>query len=561
LTWPFTESPGRQGGWDPLRIEEVRGSDHDFGATASVKLHNCGHPGLRLTYWGIGVPGSGIIELAIGLVIVFGVASALTATATEAVVRLRGLRGAFLLRGLYELLDGSHSSTVLGPVEHGYRQVTALITGQRTATDARAAADAEPDNKQLQDTALAAEAALAAATAAAMQEAAAAREAVQAKLTQPGDRSPVLAPNQHSVGPSATSALLGSPILRGRWMNSQGMTLGPPRESGRLPELAGSGSRLWRQCRSLPPYIPAESFAGAVMDLLMPDATEEITMATVRQDVNALPDEMTAFKQSLQALVKNAANDVSVFRTSIARWFDHEMDHVSREYKRHITRIVLAAGTILVVLLNINALAIGRYLYSDFPVDSAVTNAAASAATNGTSCPGSALPECLAHLRVELSNASQLGLPVAWATVAACTEPDMRCNWLDQHGIFSPYGSSGWQLVLYLTGLLLTVLALLPGARFWFSLLNRLKDTLGLKRKSHMPRRAIPVHTLARTAVPHAGYPVPSHLALVNLAQSSGMPVLAIAFIAVATGFGGSALPETARPAAREPCAAAARRP
>jgi hypothetical protein len=54
------------------------------------------------------------------------------------------------------------------------------------------------------------------------------------------------------------------------------------------------------------------------------------------------------------------------------------------------------------------------------------------------------------------------------------------------------------------------------------------------------------------------GGPVPSRLALVNLAQSLGKPTLAIAFIAVATGFGGSALPETARPVAREPCAAAA---
>ena len=42
------------------------------------------------------------------------------------------------------------------------------------------------------------------------------------------------------------------------------------------------------------------------------------------------------------------------------------------------------------------------------------------------------------------------------------------------------------------------------------------------------------------------GGPVPSRLALVNLAQFSGKPTLAIAFIAVATGFGGSALPETA---------------
>jgi hypothetical protein len=54
---------------------------------------------------------------------------------------------------------------------------------------------------------------------------------------------------------------------------------------------------------------------------------------------------------------------------------------------------------------------------------------------------------------------------------------------------------------------------------------------------------------------------VPSRLALINLAQSSGMPTLAIAFIAVATGFGGYALPETTRPIARGPRAAAARRP
>ncbi len=207
-------------------------------------------------------------------------------------------------------------------------------------------------------------------------------------------------------------------------------------------------------------------------------------MATVRQDVNALPDEMTAFKQSLQALVKNAANDVSVFRTSVARWFDHEMDHVSREYKRHITGIVLAAGTILVVLFNINALAIGRYLYSDFPVDSAVTSAVSSAVANNSPC-SEILTDCLAHIRAEVSNASQLGLPVAWATVPACTEPGARCNWLDQHGIFSQFGSSGWQLALYLIGLLLTVLALLPGARFWFSLLNRLKDAVSLNR-SHL---------------------------------------------------------------------------
>ena len=427
------------------------------------------------------MPNSGILELAIGLVIVFGATAALTATATEAVVRLCGLRGAFLLRGLYELLDGSQRSTVLGPVVQSYRQVTGLITAKR----ARAAADAEPDNKQLQDAALTAEAA-------------------QAKLVQASDRGSALAPDSRSVGLSATSALLGSPILRSRGRASQGAELRPPREPGRLPDLIGwwlprnpsglpsklirPGSRLWRQCRSLPPYIHAESFAGAVMDLLMPDATEEVTMATVRQNVNALPDEMTTLKLSLQALVKNAANDVSVFRTSVAGWFDHQMDHVSREYKRHITKIVLVAGAIFVVLFNINAIAIGLYLYSDFPVDSAVI----SAATNNTSCSEVPLAQCVLHIRDELSNVSQLGLPVAWATVPDCTEIGAQCNWWDRHGILSRHGNSIWQLTLCVIGLLLTVVAILPGARFWFNLLTRLKDTLGLEQKPRMPRRVIP---------------------------------------------------------------------
>jgi len=57
---------------------------------------------------------------------------------------------------------------------------------------------------------------------------------------------------------------------------------------------------------------------------------------------------LTAFKPSLQALVKNAGNDVGVFRTAVARWFDREMDHASREYKRHITKIMLVAGAIIV---------------------------------------------------------------------------------------------------------------------------------------------------------------------------------------------------------------------
>ncbi len=41
-----------------------------------------------------------------------------------------------------------------------------------------------------------------------------------------------------------------------------------------------------------------------------------------------------------------------------------------------------------------------------------------------------------------------------------------------------PAGPWG-EVVLHAAGLLLTVLALLPGARFWFDLLNRVRGALG----------------------------------------------------------------------------------
>ena len=66
------------------------------------------------------------------------------------------------------------------------------------------------------------------------------------------------------------------------------------------------------------------------------------------------------------------------------------------------------------------------------------------------------------------------------AAVPDCFErQSVRCNWLDRYGIFSRHGSSLGQLALYLIGLLLTVVALLSGARFWFNLLNRLRNALG----------------------------------------------------------------------------------
>jgi hypothetical protein len=236
--------------------------------------------------------------------------------------------------------------------------------------------------------------------------------------------------------------------------------------------------RRWSHQRGLPSYIPARSFAEAVFDLVAPDSAGVTTMSMVQRSVDALPDSMSVFKPSLQALVKNANGDISRFRASVEHWYDDHMDRVSGWYKRRVAKITLLVGAVLVLLLNVNALTIGRTLYAD----SAVRAAVSSVAARSTSCPvpagtaaaGHAQETCLADIQARLSAAAQAGLPIGWGTVRDCVLPDAQCNWLDQRGILSRHGGSQWQLALVLIGFLITITALVPGARFWFGLLAKL---------------------------------------------------------------------------------------
>ena len=63
---------------------------------------------------------SGIIDLAIGLAFVFGVTAALASVITELISRFLGLRGAYLLKGLRELLDGTGVEAVVNEADRDY---------------------------------------------------------------------------------------------------------------------------------------------------------------------------------------------------------------------------------------------------------------------------------------------------------------------------------------------------------------------------------------------------------------------------------------------------------
>jgi hypothetical protein len=393
---------------------------------------------------------------------VFGVTAALASVVTELFSRFIGLRGAYLLSGLRELVDTGGPNTDLSNAETDYENMQNLIRGGADAPAPQPDGQTAPATPSvtgalLGGPILGSQGMVGQIKGRPLTITSAARTGRLHKMTANPPASEALPPAGEAPPPAGEAPPLASEA---------------PLPTGQAAQPAGKGVRSMR--RSLPSYISAKSFAEAVIDLVVPDAAGKTTMDTIKANVDTLarklPKEMS-FGSSLQALVKNADDDVSRFRTAVEHWYDDHMSRVSGWYKRHVAITTLAFGAILIVLLNINVLTIGRTLYSE----SAVSTAVSAAAAKGSNCSASQKPqECLAQLQDQLSAAAAAGLPIGWGTVRDCQAPGAGCNWMDQRGLFSRHGGSFWQFVLVLVGFLLMVIAIVPGAQFWFGLLSKI---------------------------------------------------------------------------------------
>ena len=438
---------------------------------------------------------SPVIDLAIGMTFVFAVTAALASLLTELIARFLGLRGAYLLSGLRELVDGGDTPTALTDVQKDYGDMQGDI---QTLIKKGPAPDAEKTPAG---------------------QAPAAGPAPVGQVPEgnaPAGKAPA---GKAPAGPSVTGALLGGPILGNQGivgqLSTRKLTLGKTTGTGSLPTITPESGRKRPQLRSLPSYISARSFADAVIDLVVPNAQGQTTMDDIQTNLQRLPD---PFKTSLEALVKNANGDVSRFRTSVEQWYDDHMDRVSGWYKRRTATITLVVGAIIVVILNLNALTIGRTLYTENAVSAAVSNVAAKT----TSC-SSTDPSCLANLDSALSAAAASGLPVGWGTVRACAQKGVVCGWWERRGILSPYGGAGSQaaqVLLVLLGFLIMIFALLPGAQFWFGLLTRL-NTL---RATGPPPASAASNPVSLAVVPPAVTAAPSPPEQTPLAEQTPSP-------------------------------------
>ncbi|MDQ1537864.1 MAG: hypothetical protein QOE58_2257 [Actinomycetota bacterium] len=202
-----------------------------------------------------------------------------------------------------------------------------------------------------------------------------------------------------------------------------------------------------------PSYLPAKTFAGALVDLLVPNPQGRTTVDDVRVAVIAL-DRSIPFRGALLPLLNTASDDLTGFMASVEQWYDDAMDRVGGSYKRWAKRWAIVIALLVAIGLQVDTIAIGDALYTQGPLREAV----AAAATNQTLCPqGQSLETTRACVDKELAalNTSD-ALPFGWGS--------------------TPLPESGdvWGWLLKILGWGLTAMAASFGAPFWFAALTKL---------------------------------------------------------------------------------------
>jgi hypothetical protein len=244
---------------------------------------------------------------------------------------------------------------------------------------------------------------------------------------------------------------------------------------------AGNAPLSSSERRNLPSYVSGRAFSRAVIDVALPNAAGLTTLqefenqlaqnqALAADDPKHLDDRL--YKLLLN-LLRETNGDINRVRTRLENVYDEHMKRVSGWYKRHVRWITIGAGAALVLLLNLNAVRVASALYLDEPLRAAVVAQAQKPAQCDATSPG----DCLDKVRAAVQPLAAAGLPIGWTAVPDCAG-STHCSWWARYGITTPTRSSTGHNLLHvlvaLLGYVLMALAVLPGARFWYSALDRL---------------------------------------------------------------------------------------
>ena len=241
--------------------------------------------------------------------------------------------------------------------------------------------------------------------------------------------------------------------------------------------------------RNLPSYIPTAHFATAFIDLVARGpagqgnaattaaAPGPLTIDLLRTQAALLPDHLA---RTVIAGIDYAEGDIAKVRKAVEQWFDGAMDRASGWYKRRTQALLFMVGLLTAVVLNVDALHILHRLTHDKTFRDVVVSRAAAAKAPASAGAG----DELAAMTLARGELDAVTMPIGWespTTAGAESQlwPTQFCSAsADARGALSESCTFGrnpvYAVVRMVLGGLVTALAVMLGAPFWFDVLNRI---------------------------------------------------------------------------------------
>ncbi|MCK1387530.1 hypothetical protein [Bradyrhizobium sp. 21] len=191
-----------------------------------------------------------------------------------------------------------------------------------------------------------------------------------------------------------------------------------------------------------PSYIDPKLFASALTDVVNLNPTQ--TVAELKASISTVQDQQ--LKDVLNGIVDRTNGNFGQIRDEIASWFDQSMERVSGSYKRKTQLWSLIIALAVAILLNIDTINIAATLWNQPILLKGISPSA-----------GSNAEQALAELK-------KLQLPFGWG-----------------NGVFGNF-FSGVNWLLVIPGWLISAVAALFGAPFWFDTLQKFVQLRGTGR-------------------------------------------------------------------------------
>lgn len=214
-----------------------------------------------------------------------------------------------------------------------------------------------------------------------------------------------------------------------------------------------------------PSYLAGSVFAMALLGSL--DPTKPLpAFKDIEGSIKSLPD--SNVRDALLVQVVASEGKLTELRDGLAVWFDQSMDRLSGAYKRKLKLVSLAVGLVLALSLNADTINLVQRLWHDGALRARLVQTAAmqrmAAASITPENGGSSQPSALSK---DFDDAkSALGsIPLGW---------DFRG---EDSGLLGEKG------LLKSFGILITTLAIMLGAPFWFDLLSKFMRIRGTGEK------------------------------------------------------------------------------